>query len=88
MTDPPPDTIAALTVPALLTLGTVARILDCHPRTVKRRIDDGLLPAVVENGRTMVRADDLLAFIERLERFGPPARSRSPRTRKSPYRKL
>jgi hypothetical protein len=79
VTDPPPDTIAVLTVPALLSVATVARILDCSPQTVRRRInEDGELPAVIDHGRLMVRADDLRAYIDGLERVGPSRPRRSP----------
>jgi excisionase family DNA binding protein len=89
MTDPPPDTVAALTVPALLSISTVAKLLECSPRTVRRRIAEGVLPALEEHGRTMVRADDLLAYIERLQRIGLPPRRRPPaRARRSPYPRL
>jgi hypothetical protein len=67
MTDPPPDTVAALTVPALLSVATVARILDCSPQTVRRRIAAGELAAVTEHGRLMVRGDDLRAYIDGLK---------------------
>lgn len=72
MSDPPPDTIATLKVPALLSVRTVAQLLDLSPRTVRRRIDEGLLPAVREHDRTMIRADDLRDYIDRLQRVGQP----------------
>jgi excisionase family DNA binding protein len=84
----PPDTVATLTVPALLSIPTVAKLLDCSPRTVRRRIADGLLSAVEENGRTMVRADELLAYIERLQRIGLQPQRRPPRRTRSPYPRL
>ena len=62
---------ALLRVPALLSVGTTARLLDCSPRTVRRRIAEGSLPAVVDHGRTLVRADELRAYIDRLQRVGP-----------------
>jgi hypothetical protein len=67
MTDPPPDTVAALTVPALLSVATVARILDCSPQTVRRRITAGELVAVTDHGRLMVRGDNLHAYINGLK---------------------
>lgn len=87
MTDAPPGTVAALTVPALLGVSTVAGILGRSPRTVRRRIDAGELPAVIDHGRLMVRGDDLVAYIDRLERFGPPTPRRSSPRRK-PYARL
>lgn len=67
------DVHAVVTVPALLSAATVARLLDCSPRTVRRRIAEGALPAVIEHGRLMVRADDLRAYIDGLERVGGAA---------------
>lgn len=84
MTDPPPDTIARLEVPALLSVRTVSQLLDVSPRTIRRRIDEGALPAVREHDRTMVRADELRQYIERLERIGqrPPGRRRRAATQR------
>lgn len=78
MTDPPPDTIARLEVPALLTVATTAQLLDLSPRTIRRRIDEGDLPAVREHDRTMIRADELRDYIDRLERVGQPPGRRRP----------
>jgi excisionase family DNA binding protein len=65
------------TIPALLSVSTVARLLGCSDRTVRRRIDDRSLPAVRDHGRMMIREDELLDYIEQLERVSPaPARSR------------
>lgn len=75
MTD---DLPAVVTVPVLMPLTAVAGVLGCSTRTVRRRIDQRLLPAVDEGGRLMVRGDDLRAYIDKLERPGPkPARRRS-----------
>lgn len=64
--------------PALMTLVAAAKQLGCHPKTIRRRIDDGSLPAVVDHGRPMIRADDLRAYVERLDReAGAPARRRA-----------
>ena len=68
----PDDTTAVVTVPALLSVATVARLLDCSPRTVRRRIAEGSLPAVLDHGRVVIRADELRAYIDRLERVGAP----------------
>jgi excisionase family DNA binding protein len=73
---------ATVEVPALLSVAHVARLLDCSPRTVRRRIDEGDLPAVRDpGGRLAVRGDDLLAYVERMERTGtrPGRRSRARR---------
>jgi excisionase family DNA binding protein len=80
--NPPTDTPAVLTVPALLSVATVARLLDCSPQTVRRRIADGSLPAVIDHGRVMVRGDDLRAYVDALERVGATRpRRRPPRPR-------
>ena len=71
---------AVLRVPALLSVATVARLLGCSPRTIRRRIADRSLPAVVEHGRMMVRADELREYIDRLERVGARPISRRPAT--------
>jgi len=73
------EAAAVLRVPALLSVGTTARLLDCSPRTVRRRIAEGSLPAVVDHGRTLVRADELREYIDRLQRVGPhpPQRRRN-----------
>jgi len=78
-----PDISAAavVLVPALLSVATVARLLDCSPKTIRRRIHDGGLPAVVDNGRLMIRGDDLAAWIDTLDRVGPAGRRGAPRTR-------
>ena len=73
---------AVVTVPALLSVKMTAQVLACSPQTVRRRIADQSLPAVVEHGRTMVRGDELRAYIDGLERTGgarrrPQARSTS-----------
>lgn len=71
------DVRAVVLVPVLLSVATVGRILDCSPRTVRRRIAAGELPAVIERDRTMVRGDELRAYIDQLERVGgPPPRHR------------
>jgi excisionase family DNA binding protein len=71
-----------LRVPALLSVATTARLLDCSPRTVRRRIAEGSLPALVDDGRTLVRADELRAYIDRLQRVGPPPPQRRRRARR------
>ena len=86
MIDLPPDTIARLEVPALLSVATVAQLLDLSSRTVRRRIADGSLPAVREHDRTMIRADELRGYIDRLERLGErPGRQGRARVRQSRY---
>jgi hypothetical protein len=81
------DLIAAVRVPRLLAIATVAEIVGRSPRTVRRRIDDGSLPAVIENGQLMVRGDELRAYIDGLQR---PRGERSRRRRRgaSSYARL
>lgn len=68
---------AVLTVPRLLSVSAAARVLGVSPKTVRRRIAAGELPAVLENGRLKVRGDDLRAYIDGLERAGGhPSRRR------------
>jgi excisionase family DNA binding protein len=62
--------VAVLRVPALLSVATTARLLGCSPRTVRRRIAERSLPAVIEHGRIMVRGDELRDYIETLDRPG------------------
>jgi len=70
MTNRTDDTPAVVACPVLLSVPHVAKVLDCSPRTVRRRIAGHLLPAVNEHGRTMVRGDELRRYIEGLERVG------------------
>ena len=80
----PADTPALVSVPVLLTVAQAGAILGCSVRTVRRRIADGSIPAVLEHDRTMVRADDLRGYIDGLRRVGPAPgrrRTRAPRTR-------
>jgi excisionase family DNA binding protein len=73
----PLDHPAVVTVPALLSVARVAELLDCSPRTVRRRIATRELPAVLDHGRVMVRGDELRAYIEALDRPGTPGRRRT-----------
>lgn len=83
MSDVPDDVIALVKVPVLLSVATVGRVLDCHPRTVRRRIHDGSLPAVIDHGRQMVRGDDLRDYVDALQRVNGStgASPRNPRRR-------
>lgn len=76
---------ATYTVPRLLTIRTAAQLLGCSPRTVRRRIALGMIPAVREHGQVKLRGDDLAAYIESLERTGAPPRTRRPRARRHDY---
>lgn len=81
---PPPDQPAVVAVPVLVPLARVCDILSCSPRTVRRRIEDGDLPAVRgPNNRVMVRGDDLRAYVDGLELVGGrrPRRGARPRAR-------
>ena len=69
------ETIAVVRVPALLSIARTAQVLGRSPRTVRRRIDSGDLPAVVEHGQVMVRGDELLAYIDQLQRVSSDSRS-------------
>lgn len=70
------DLIAEVRVPRLLSIAKVAEIVGRSPKTVRRRIDDGSLPAVVEHGQIMVRGDELRAYIDGLQRPRGEARRR------------
>jgi excisionase family DNA binding protein len=72
---------AAITVPTLLSVAAAANVLGCSTRTLRRRIADGSLPAVLEHDRTMIRGDELRAYIEQLQR---PAGARAARRRQRP----
>jgi hypothetical protein len=73
---------AVATIPMLLPVAVAAQALGCSPRTVRRRIAAGALPAVNEHDRIMVRGDELRDYIERLDRVGAPA----PRSRQRAVR--
>ncbi len=79
---PPADRVAVVKVTALLTVASVAELLDCSPWAVRQRIRDGILPAVREHGRLMVRGDDLRAYVDALEAAGKTPRSRRPPARR------
>jgi hypothetical protein len=55
-------------IPMLLSVSRTAGILGRSPRTVRRRIERRELRAVIVHGRTMVRSDELRAYIEALDR--------------------
>lgn len=73
------DLIAEVRVPRLLSIAKVAEIVGRSPKTVRRRIDDGSLPAVVEHGQIMVRGDELRVYIDGLQRPRGEARRRGRR---------
>jgi excisionase family DNA binding protein len=79
------DVLAVVTVPRLLSVATVAHVLDCSTRTVRRRIHDGRLPAVVEGERIMVRGDDLQRYIDSLTSIERAGQRRRPRPMASDY---
>jgi excisionase family DNA binding protein len=79
------ELVAAYTVPALLSVATVAKVLECSTRTVRRRIHEGALPAVIEGDRTMVRGDDLKRYVESLAGTSKDAHRRRPQTRTRTY---
>lgn len=88
MAAPELDLVVELRVPRLLDLVEAGAILGCSPRTVRRRIAKGLIPAVLEEGRLMVRGDELRAYIDSLTRpAGSTMRARR-RQPGSPYGRL
>jgi excisionase family DNA binding protein len=78
------EVTAVVTVPALLSVATTARLLDCSTRTVRRRIADGELSAVHDHGRTMIRGDELRAYVDGLDRVGAAPARRARRSRAAP----
>jgi excisionase family DNA binding protein len=64
---------------ALMSVNDAAKVLGCHPKTVRRRIAAGVLPAVREQERVVIRTDDLEGYITRLERTGARMGARRPR---------
>jgi excisionase family DNA binding protein len=73
---------------ALITVNDAAKELGCHPKTVRRRIEAGVLRAVREQDRVVIRADDLDDYIARLGRTGRAGHSpqrRTGRARKRDY---
>jgi excisionase family DNA binding protein len=52
----------------LLTLPEAAELLNVSTRTVRRQIDDGLLPTVRIGGAVRIRPDDLRSFIGKMTR--------------------
>jgi excisionase family DNA binding protein len=61
-------------IPAVLSVNAVASHLGCSSRTVRRRITEGSLPAVLDHGRVVIRADELKAYVADLEGVGSPTR--------------
>ena len=61
-------------------------MMKCHPKTVRRRIDNGVISAVREQGRVLLRTEEIDNYISNLGRAGssPPARRR----RRRPARDL
>jgi excisionase family DNA binding protein len=76
------DVAAVVSVPRLLSAAEVGKVLGVSAQTVRRRIHEGELPAVLDHGRLVVRGDELRAFIDGLERVGQsPRRFRPPAQR-------
>jgi len=50
----------------LLTLPEAAELLNVSTRTVRRQIDDGLLPTVRIGGAVRIRPEDLRSFIGKM----------------------
>jgi hypothetical protein len=74
-------TVAVMPIPAVMKVSTAAKILDCDPATVRRRIADGSLRAVIVEGVTKILGDDLIAYINSLESVPRAATTRSRRRR-------
>jgi hypothetical protein len=74
------DLVAEVMVPRLLSIAAVAEVLGCSPKTVRRRIAGGALRGVLEEGRLMVRGDELRDYIDGLQR----PRNERPRRRRQP----
>jgi len=74
----PEAAAAVVEVPVLLSIADAAQLLGCSPRTLRRRISDGQLTAVIDHGLMRVRGDDLRAYIDALPTVGarPPRRRR------------
>ena len=73
-----PDVVAVVSVPRLLGAAEVGKVLGVSAQTVRRRIHEGELPALIDHGRLVVRGDELRAFIDRLERVGQSHRRLPP----------
>jgi hypothetical protein len=82
------DEVAEVRVPVLLSIATAAKILGRSAHTVRRRINDGSLPAVVEHGQLMVRGDELREYIEGLSRPGGAVSPRRRARAASPFGRL
>jgi excisionase family DNA binding protein len=60
----------------LVPINAAAARLGVSPKTIRRRIADRTLPAVLDRGRLMVRTDELTAYIDSLARPGGRAATR------------
>ena len=80
------ERVAVTTVPLLFTLTGAAHVLGCSTRTVRRRIADGSLPAVLEHDRLMVRGDDLRDYVDGLTRPQGTPRARPRRVERQHVR--
>jgi excisionase family DNA binding protein len=75
------EVTATVTIPVLLSVAEVAKLLGCSPKTVRARIAEHELPAIRDHGRLVVRGDDLRAYVDAMERVGGRPRRR-PRARR------
>jgi excisionase family DNA binding protein len=67
----------------LLSIQQVAELLGCSTRSVRRRIDQGELPAFVDGRLVRVRASDLDRYIEQRTRPLRLSSAPAPRRRES-----
>jgi hypothetical protein len=79
---------AVVVVPRLLSLSSAGDVLGCSARTVRRRIEAGLLRGVLEQGRLMVRGDDLRDYVDALESPQRSTQLRRRQRRGSPYARI
>ncbi len=57
---------------ARISVSTLARIGGEHPRTIRRRIDAGEIPAQKVHGRIWIQAHDVRVYLGETETESPP----------------
>jgi helix-turn-helix protein len=72
-------TTATAGIRHLLSIADVARILDCHPDTVRNLLGRRALATVAYNRRIKFRPEDIEAYIERRRMGSVHERLRDPR---------
>ncbi len=68
----------------LLTLTEASRFLGCSVATVRRRVQAGALPVVIDGGLYRILESDLRAYIQARRRAPAGRRGTGPRTRHPP----